>query len=168
MLTTILILLALTFVILAAVGHAPLWLAVLFLVLERLIAFGPRLFAVGAIVLLSSTAAHGQTIDDWNRALAGAALVTHAADGMSTIRATVTGTGVEANRFARPFVGGEHPQPLAYFGLKFGTAYGSFLLKDWLREKAPKWVLVANIAEIGAFAAVGWNNYRVYQRAQGK
>lgn len=96
----------------------------------------------------------------------GAALVAHSADLASTIRCTVGETCQEANAILRPFVGGPDPKPQAFFALKMGTAFGSFLLKTRLKADHPRWVVGVSVAETVAFFAIAAHNNRVHERAR--
>ncbi len=164
-LSAALILLALVFLVLSTFTKVPLWTAVLWLLIERLLTL--RGLPVVLAILLMPTTVNAQSIN-WQTVADitnGAALVAHAADYGTTVRCTTAGTCSEGNKIVAPFVHGDSPSQAKYFAAKWGTAFGSFLVKNWLKKEHPVWAVVAGAAETTAFAFIAKHNYDVHRKA---
>lgn len=116
-------------------------------------------------LLLWPSLVSGQILERAVEITNGVALAAHAADGMSTVRCTVAATCQEANPWIRPFVGGADPKPVAFYAVKMGTAFGSYVVKNWLKRDHPTWTLVLGVAESAAFFGIAAHNNAVHERA---
>ena len=160
---SVLIVLALLFLILAITGHVPLWVSVLCLVLERLLSMR-ALFVVAALVILPTTA-HAQERPFLDRAINlanGAALVAHSADLATTVNCLAAKTCTEANPLLVPHV----QSPVTFFALKMGVALGSYVVKTKTKRAHPKLTLAFAIAETVAFSLIAAHNAKVHREAR--
>ena len=121
-----------------------------------------RLLLVLALVALPNLA-HAQPPGWLVESANASAIVAHAADLSTTVRCSVAATCIEANKLLRPFVGGPNPNPKAFFALKMGTAYGSWILKNWLKKDAPWWTFAFAVAETVTFSVIAAHNNQVHE-----
>jgi len=101
-----------------------------------------------------------RAIDIANRS----AIVAHAVDYSTTTACLAEKTCVEANPLLVP----HGSSPRAFFALKMGVAFGSYVLKEQSKRHHPKQTLAFAIAENVALFWIAKHNYDVHQRARGR
>ena len=94
----------------------------------------------------------------------GSAIVAHAADFTTTTMCLTEKTCTEANPLLVP----HGSSPRAFFALKMGVAFGSYVLKEKSKRQHPKQTLAFAVAENVALLWIAKHNYDVHRRARGR